>query len=420
MRILLAVVAMGCLLGTAVQAGDWPGWRGPTGQGTCQEKDLPLTWSADGKGVLWKAPLPESQNGVQPDQNQSSPIVSRGRVFVTASWWPKGVVKTSQPPEHHVLCYQASDGKLLWDVTVEPGPWKLTDLRGGYTAPTPASDGERVYVVFGSSVIAALDFDGKPVWRREIKPYNFDVAVGSSPVLFGETVLLQCDQVSGTSMLLGLDRKTGEVKWDEKRPKVNFSHSTPVLVEVKGKPQLLVAASDALQGVDPASGKVLWWCKGNGDTVSPVMGQGLVYLDSGRGGTAGVAADPTGSGDVTNTLVRWKVDRVPQCFSSPVIVGDLLYRLQDQETLLCRNLLTGAEVYSKRLAGVSVRVSPFTTPDGRIYAASSGKSHVLKPGPTPEILATNDLGDASDASPAISDGRIFLKGRKYLWCIGAK
>jgi outer membrane protein assembly factor BamB len=149
------------------QAGDWPGWRGPTGQGFSDERDLPLRWGGkSGENVLWKAPLPgqDDENNRQ-DQNQSSPIVSRGRVFVTASFW-RADVSNKEFPEHRVACYRAEDGKRLWDVTVPPGPWRLRDLRGGYTAPTPAADGERVCVLFGSAVLAALDFEGKFLWRK--------------------------------------------------------------------------------------------------------------------------------------------------------------------------------------------------------------------------------------------------------------
>ncbi len=416
----LSVLCVSVVSLTAVRAADWPSWRGPTGQGICDEKDLPLTWGGkDDANVLWKMPLPGVEAKATPDKNQSSPIVSKDRVFVTTSFWPKGVKPGDEFPQHHVACYQAADGKQLWDKTVQPGPWKFGDLRGGYTAPTPASDGERIYVVFGSSVIAALDFEGKSVWRKEIKPFAFDVAVGSSPILYDDTIIYQCDQVSKSARLLAYDRKTGEVKWEEKRPKQNFSHSTPVLVKIKDKPQLLVAASNALQGIDPVSGKVLWWCDAAGDTVSPVYGSGVVYCDSGRGG-GGVAVDPTGEGNITKTNLKWKVSPVPEGFSSPAIVGDYLYRLHSPTTLKCWKLETGEVAFSERLAGVSTASSPIATADGRIYFASAGKSFVLKAGPKLDILATNDLGEEGEASPAVADGRIFLKGRQHLFCIGKK
>ncbi len=422
-RSLLLVISVLFVPSTA-PAGDWPGWRGPTGQGVSAEKDLPLSWNGKtGDNVLWKVHLPGQDGKAKQDRNQSSPIVVKGKVFVTASYWPEGVDPGKNYPEHHVVAYAAADGKQLWDVKVAPGPWKLTDLRGGYTAPTPACDGERVYVVFGSSVIAALDLDGKPVWRKEVVPFEFDVAFGSSPVLYGDTVILQCDGVKRSSRLVAFDRKTGDVKWEQKRPQNEFSHSTPIVARIGDKDQLLVAASNAVQGVDPASGKVLWWCAGKGDTVSPIFGAGVVYLDSGRGGSA-VAVDPTGSGDATNSHRKWTVPQVPEGFSSPVIVGDLMYRLHNPATLKCWKLATGEVVFSERLEGVSTASSPFTTPDGRIYLANAGKTFVLKAGPKLEVLATNDLGDVTDASAspsaAVADGHIYLKGRQYLHCIGKK
>jgi outer membrane protein assembly factor BamB len=388
--------------------------------GVSAEKDLPLRWSnKTGENVLWKMPLPGVEEKAKQDQNQSSPIVAGGRVFVAASYWPVGKTEKDYP-EHHVVCYDAVDGKICWDVKVEPGPWKLTDLRGGYTAPTPAADAERLYVTFGSAVLAALDVrDGKQVWRQEITPYNFDVACGSSPVLFEDNVLLQCDQIKGSSMLLAFDRKTGAKKWTTKRPTANFSHSTPTLVKVSGKPQLLVAASNALQGVDPTTGEVLWWCDGAGDTVSPVYGDGLVYLDSGRG-SVGVCVDPTGKGNVTKSHRKWKNDRVAEGFSSPVIVGEYLYKLHNPGVLRCTKLPTGEEVYTERLQGVATRCSPIVTGDGLIYVASAGKTFVVKPGAKMDVLAVNDLEDTGDSSAAVSGGKIYLKGRKYLWCVGKK
>jgi outer membrane protein assembly factor BamB len=419
----LALVA--CALGAVASgtAADWPGWRGPTGTGQTDDKKLPLTWNGKtGENVRWKAELPlqgaaDVVSGV--DENQSSPIARRGRVFVTVSHW-SAKKDPSVHPEHHVVCYRADDGKQLWNVKVEPGPWLFADLRGGYTAPTPAADDARVYVVFGSSVIAALDHDGKQIWRKEIKPFKFDVALAASPVLVGDTVVMQCDELDKQSRLIAYDKKTGEVKWEALRPTVGFAHSTPVLAEIGGKKQLLVAASNALQGVDPDNGKVIWTCAASGDTVSPVFGGGLVYLDSGRGGSAGVAVDPTGTGDVTKTHLKWKIDKAPEGFGSPVIVGDYLYRLNSPGVLRCIKLATGEVVYSERLNGVSVHASPIAAPDGRIYLASAGKTYVVKAGEKFEILATNDLGDAGHASPAVADGKMFLKGRKMLYCVATK
>jgi outer membrane protein assembly factor BamB len=404
---------------SSAHAEDWPCWRGPTGQGVSTEKELPLAWGGKGgESIRWKTPLPGVEAKVRQDQNQSSPIVAGRRVFASASYWPAGGDDKGFP-EHHVVCYNADDGAVQWDVKVEPGPWKLTDLRGGYTAPTPATDGERVFVMFGSSVLAALDVrDGKQIWREEIRPFNFDVCAGGSPVLFEDSVILQCDQVNKTSMLLAFDRKTGARKWEQKRPTLSFSHSTPTLIRVKDKPLLLVAASNQLQGVDPTDGKVIWWCEAEGDTVSPVYGDGLVYSDKGRGGPA-VAVDPTGEGNVTKSHRKWTLN-LPEGFSSPVIVGEYGYRLSNPGLLRCWKVADGELVFNERLQNVATRCSPIATADGRIYLASAGRSYVIKAGPKLEILATNDLDDASDAAPAVSGGRLYLKGRKFLYCIGKK
>src|SRR5262245_39536043 len=222
-----ALLAVGLLTAAGPALADnWPGWRGPTGMGQADEKGLPLTWGGPKQeNVLWKAPL--LPDGAKPDQNQSSPIVWGERVFVTASWWPAGA-GPDRHPEHHVLCFRTADGKRLWDATVPPGPWLLKDLRGGYTAPTPATDGERVYALFGSSALAALDLDGKLLWRKEIAPHFFDVAVGTSPVVHRGTVLVLCDQLREhkASRLLAFDGKTGELKWERKRPEADWAHST--------------------------------------------------------------------------------------------------------------------------------------------------------------------------------------------------
>ncbi len=417
-------VTVGLLAAGIIAAADWPGWRGPTGAGQTPERDLPLTWGGkDRENVLWKVPLVENADKVKFDQNQSSPIVKGDRVFVTVSYWPAGVAQ-DQFPEHHVVCFAAADGKRLWDTVVPPGPWLLKDLRGGYTAPTPAADGDRVYALFGSSVLAAIDVDGKLVWRKEITPHFFDVAIGTSPVLYKDTVLVACEQQRDrkASVLLAFDRKTGDVAWEQKRPDADWTHSTPTLAEVNGKTQLLVAGAMSLQGLDPDGGKLLWWCnydKRIGDTASAVPAGGVVYVDSGRGGP-GVAVDPTGSGDVSKTHLKWTIPTVAEGFSSAAAAGEHLYRLTNPGVLHCWEAATGKEVYAERLEGVSTSASPVVTADGRVYLASAGKSYVVKAGPKFELLAANDLGEPGPASPAVSGGRIYLKGNRSLFCVGKK
>jgi outer membrane protein assembly factor BamB len=413
-----AVVVLATAIAADGRAENWPQFRGPAGMGQSNEKDLPIAWGGPkNEHVLWKTPLPHTLAQAKPDHNQSSPIIWDGKVFITTSFWPNGKTQKDYP-EHHVSCYSA-EGKQLWDATVKPGPWLLTDLRGGYTAPTPATDGASVFVLFGSGVAAAFDFAGAPLWRSELPdPQKFDVAIGTSPILYGDTLLILCDKTAKSSHLLSLDKKTGQVKWDVKRPMANFGHTTPVLAKINDRDVLLIGASSQLQAVDPTDGKVLWWANNTGDVPCPVVAGGLVYCDNGRGGV-GIAVDPNGSGDVTKTHVKWKTDKKIGGLGSPAFFGDYLYRLRDTGLTVWK-ITTGEVLDDERVAGVPTTPSPFTTADGRIYFATAGRSAVVKAGPKIEVLATNDLGEDNGSSAAVSGGRIYFKGKNHLIAIGNK
>lgn len=326
------IVLILCLLANLPPASggeNWPQFRGPTGLGYSDEKDLPVRWGGPAReNVLWTSPLVGA--------GHASPIVWGDAVFVCTVKWPGkppggGAADESVMPEHHVACYRAADGKLLWDTQVPPGPWLRDDFRsgagGGYAGPTPVTDAKLVYCVFGSSVIAALDFQGRIAWRKEIAPHTFDVTVGSSPVLYRDTVLQFCAMAKASdSQVIAFAKADGSTKWRQKLAGMEFGHSTPVIIEVEGRPQMLVLASgmsekgNALRSLDPATGKLLWWCRGAGDAASPAFGSGIVYFDSGRGGK-GVAVEPGGSGDISATRVRWTGPVIPEAISSPIIVG---------------------------------------------------------------------------------------------------
>jgi outer membrane protein assembly factor BamB len=414
------------LMSVAIARGeDWPQFRGTTGLGHTAESNLPITWGgADNENVVWKSPLI--------GDGHASPIVSGERLFVCTVRWEDSVKdRKAVIPEHHVLCYSVADGQRLWDATVEPGPWLRNDFRsgpgGGYAAPTPATDGQQVFVVFGSSVIAALDFDGRVVWRKEISPHTFDVTVGSSPVLVGDTVLMLCAMTNKKdSKLIAYDKTDGSIRWESPLPHAGFAHSTPVKIDVGGKPQLVIAASGGgesdrgVQAVDPRNGEPLWWCRGGGEAASPAFGAGLVYCDNGRGGP-GVAIDPTGSGDVTKTHIKWRVNQIPEAIGSPIIVGQRVYRLHTPNVLKCWNAETGEQVYAQRLDRLtSTWASPIADAAGRLYFATAGISYVLQSGDEFKMLAINDLGDANHASPAASNGKLFLVGTHHVFCVGAK
>ncbi len=375
-----------------------------------------------GENVLWRSPLPATAAGGEADHNQSSPVVSDGKVFVTTAFWPPGADRTSRFPEHRVTCYHAADGSRLWDVEVKPGEWLLGDLRGGYAAPTPAVAGGRVFAVFGSAVVHALDLEGRPLWSYRIPDHErFDVALPSSPVVAGDSVILQLDRKKPGATMVALDAATGELRWTKARPDCDFSHVTPVLAELGGGRQLLTPTSEALLGVDPADGATLWSCAW-GRTISPVsspvVADGLVFAVGGRGGHPGVVVDPTGRGDVTGTHLKWAVRPMSEGLSSPVAFGGLVFRLNSPGVLRCLRIADGEELYRERLEGVDPAVSPIVTADGRIYFASAGGSVVVRASPRFEVLGRSDLGDASLASAAVAGGRIYLKGRTHLYAVG--
>lgn len=404
---------------------NWPQFRGPTGLGYSTDKNLPLEWGGkEEKNVLWSAPLV--------GEGHASPIVWNDQVFVCTAFWPDDVTdKAKTIPEHHVVSYAAATGEKQWDTVITPGPWLRSDFRsgagGGYAAPTPVTDGKRVFVLFGSSVLAALDLEGKILWRKEIVPHTFDVTVGSSPVLFSDNVILLCAMANKKdSRLVAFAQSSGEQQWETKLPETGFAHSTPVIVSVEGKPQLIAPASGGgstprgLMSFDPTDGKLLWWAKSGGDAASIAYANKIVYADSGRGGL-GVAVEATGSGDVTASHTKWTVGTVPEGIGSPIIVGEYVYRLHTPGILKCWKLADGEQVYAQRLNKLSSTwASPFADANGRLYFVSGGRSFVIQSGPEFKVLAENDLNDANHASAAVSHGRIFVVGLKKIYCVGEK
>jgi outer membrane protein assembly factor BamB len=395
-------------------AADWLQWRGPERSGHTDEINLPLTWDGKTKeNVLWKVPA---------DFGHSSPIVYDGRVIVTGSVRkvPKASDQLAENHQHRVVCYRAGDGMKLWQTDIAPGSW---DTQFSFTAPTPVTDGERIFALFGSATVAALDFKGQILWQKKLPgPFKAEW-LSSSPIVYQDTLIVFVD-VSNDSWLMALDKKTGDIKWELKRKQHDRAHnSSPLLVPVKDKLQLIVAGPGAVLGMDPNSEKVIWSCKWGGNRYpSLVAGSGLVIAE-GDGGE-NIAVDPTGEGDVSKTHVKWRHARGPQGFGSPVIVGDYLYRASPPGIIRCWKMSNGESVFEERVEGVPTFSSPVATADGRIYFASAGKSCVIKAGPKLEILASNDLGDGernewtlTGPSAAVAGGRIFLRGPKTLICI---
>jgi outer membrane protein assembly factor BamB len=420
----LALTACFLVVAAGGRAGDWPGWRGPTGLGYTDEKDLPLTWDGKtGENVLWKALLHGGgkNNPEFSSPGWSSPVVWGDRVFLTTSVWPAGLTEKERRKSiaaQHVLCFRAGDGKQHWDTVVPSGKVLVDNFYHGYTVPTPVTDGKHVFALFGSGVVAALDFDGNIAWRKEVpRLKDVDGGVCSSPILYKDTVIIAGIADTG---LRALDKKTGEVRWEQKTRDRNRM-STPALIDVGGKTQLVHYAG-GIQGLDPATGEVLWFCRGvTSGQSSPVFGSGLLYTDAGRGGQFCNAVDATGKGGVSKTHVKWQERVKTAAGSSAVAVGGLVYRGSDPGLIVCRELATGKVVYEERTPRISPSASPIACADGRIYFAGSDRSYVIKAGAKFTLLATNDLNDGhAYTTPAVSGGRLFIKGKSYLWCVGTK
>ncbi len=405
------------------RAENWPGWRGPTGLGYTSEKDLPLTWDGKtGKNILWKTPIHGGgkNNPEFATPGWSSPIVWGDRIFVTTATFPAGLAekeRRSSIAQHHILCFDAKDGKQLWDTEIPAGKIVVDNFYHGYAVPTPVTDGKMVFGLFGSGVLAAVTFQGDIVWREELpRLKDSDAGVCSSPILYEDTIIIPGLQELG---LRALEKKTGKLKW-EQQTKARNTMSTPVVLQIRDKLQLIHFAG-GIQSLNPATGELLWNCKTPTAQSSPAFGGGLIYADVGRGGQQGAAVDPTGTGDVSKTHVKWQTRIEGAAGSSAIVVGTQIYRGSSSDLLRSLSLATGELLFEEKLAKLSPSSSPIATPEGRIYFASSGRTYVIQAGPKYEFLAVNDLGDGPDyASAAVSEGRIYIKGKSYLWCIGTK
>lgn len=415
----LVVVTFALLAINPLAAENWPQFRGPTSCGLSCENDLPLTWGGPkNENVLWSADL--LGHGL------SSPIVWNDRVFVVNASRKGDDAKLGRKvPEQYLACYDAAKGDLLWNTQIDLGPWKRGHsgrTGGGLASPTPATDGERVYALYGSSVLVAVDFKGKVVWRQELKPHNYDEEMATSPILFEKTVIVFCGMRNG-SRLVAFDRATGDIVWDKDLKDTGYGHNTPLIVDVNKSPRMILMgaglgeAKNAIQCFDPRTGERLWWCAGRGETASPIFVSGLVFCDSGRGGAAKLI-DPSGEGDITKSHVKWQTNML-QGLGSPIVVGKHIYRLHDNMTFACWDAETGKKIYQERVPDLTSNwATPVADAAGRIYLASGGTSVILDSGPEFKILATNKLGDPNHASPAVSGGRIFLAGEKKLHAIG--
>lgn len=398
------IVCLIWLTWSAVASADnWPGWRGPGNRGISTETDLPLNWSST-KNVRWKVALEGA--GV------SQPIVWEERIFLTAS---DGRLND----QLHVYCYHRADGRQLWHTRLFGSA--PTDLYppGGMAVPTPATDGKLVFVLFGTGELAALDSDGRPIWIRslaeEYGPFRNRWGMGTSPILVGDMLLVQVDHWS-QSYLLAVEAKTGANRWKTDRPgSVNWT--SPLAVKVKDRVEIVTFGTSFARGYDAAKGTELWRVDGMHFQCipSPVVLDDLVFASSGEN-TMAIKLDGS-RGDLTKTNVVWKNKKANAFLPSPLLYKDYLFLPGDRNFVSCFDARTGTLVWKERL-GEQFHASPVGAGDRVYIATKEGNVKVVRAGPSFELLADNPMGEQVIASPAVSNGQIFLRGEKHLYCIG--
>jgi hypothetical protein len=398
----------------AAHAENWPGWRGPRGDGTSAEKHVPSTWSQD-ENVRWKVKLPGPGN--------SSPIVWGDRVFLTQSLDTKGT-------ERAVMCFDRKNGNLLWQKVTPFRGEEPTHATNPYGAATPVTDGERVIASLGSAGVVCYDLTGKQLWHRDLGKFIHIWGNAASPILYRDLVILNCGPGERT-FLVALDKTTGNEVWkvDEPGGKSGLkgqtewtgSWSTPRVVNLRGEDQLIMSWPSAVKAYNPKTGDVLWTCGGLTELVytSPQVTPEIVVAMSGFYGAA-MAVRTGGKGDVTRSHRLWRQGekKNPQRIGSGVIVGDYLYMANaGPGTIQCIELTTGKDLWDSRRLGEACWGS-IVHADGKLYVTDqAGDTFILAANPKFEQIHRNRLGEHTNASPAFSEGDIFIRTDKHLWCI---
>lgn len=403
----LAILTSGFLAGfiASTHAESWPCWRGPRGDGTCREKNVPSNW--DPTNATWKVELP----GI----GHASPIVWSDRVFTVTS--------LPDTTERVLLCLDRATGKLLWQQTVVKGPLEKLHKENSYASGTPATDGERVYVAFrvgDEIVVAAHDFaTGQQLWL--IRPGTHDGGWGFSnePVLYKDKVILDGDS-KGDSFLVALSRKDGKELWRVNRTRKGISYSAPLIREIAGRTQMIQCGDRCVTGFDPNTGEQLWTVDGPSEefVATPVYSAkaGLVFISSSWPKTVLLAIRPDGKGNVTQTHVAWRDTKGAPYVPSMMVAGDYLLTVNNFATGFCYEAATGNVLWQEKFG--RHHASPVLV-NGLVYFINDdGQINVIKPGPQFERVAQYQLGENCYASPALSDGQVFLRGFKHLFCIG--
>ena len=386
----------------AAQEGSWPQFRGPDGQGHSTERGVPLEWS-ETRNIAWKTPIP--------GLGWSSPVVANGKVWITTAIEQRGI-------SLRVLAFDAATGKQLVNVEVNKIPYDRREInpKNSWASPTPVIDGDRVYVHFGADGTAALSSTGEIIWKNRFD-YQSQHGAGGSPIVYGDLLIFSCDG-SDVAYVIALDKNTGKQRWKTNRGfPADQAYTTPLIIRVGGKDQLISVGAFRARAYDPLTGKEIWrvrYDEGFSNVPRPVYAHGLVFITTGFQQPELLAVRPDGTGDVTKTHIAWSLTRGAPLTPSPLVVGDELYVVNDAGIATCIDARSGAIVWQQRLGG-TYSASPVFA-DGRIYfLAEQGVTTVIVPGRDFRRLATNTLDGGLLASMAISGGSLFLRTDSHLY-----
>ena len=443
--VLLTFVSLPWLQNLNAAETSWTTWRGPSGAGVAAGARPPTTWS-DQQNIKWKVKLPGS--------GFSTPIIWKDRIFLLSAIEtteeqpaaaavaapapaPKeegdtrrrrggfgGVPKPTRYHDFIVMAVDRKTGGMLWQKTARREvPHEARHETNTYASASPVTDGKRLFVSFGSRGLYCYDLDGALLWEKDLGNMQTrgSFGEGSSPALAGDRLIVPWDH-EGQSFIVALDTKTGAEVWRQTRDE-RSSWSTPLIVEVNGRWQAVVAATKRTRSYDVATGEVVWEAGGLTPNVipTPVTGHGLVYVMSGFQGNSIQAIKLTSRGDITDTdNIVWSARKSAPYVPSPVLSGDRLYASKSRDAFLsCMNALTGEVHYQDQaLGGLGGLYASPVAANGYLYVAGrDGTVLVLKDQTTYEVVATNKLSDRIDASPVMVDRELFLRGHQFLYCI---
>jgi outer membrane protein assembly factor BamB len=393
------------LFASVAAASDWPVWRGPKGDGVVVDPSIPLKWSAS-QNVAWKVPV----SGI----GHSSPVICAGRVFLTAF--------DPATKERLLLCYDRKDGTLLWRAAVLTAEAESMHENNSPASATPAADDSHIWVTFqsGSTIVAACyDISGKQIWSNSFAGFASPHGFCGTPVLFEDLVIVNGDS-DGEAFVAGLDKITGVTRWKTPRPKRTRSFSTPLFIEVGNAPQMVLAGSKSITSLDPRTGKPIWIVDSPTDKFVATVAytDGVLFATGTSPNHTLTGIDPTGVGNVTKSHVLWTNSKGAAYVPSPIGFGKQFFTITDAGFVSLTEARTGDKLWYERLGSGVVFASPLLI-NGLIYClAGDGTMFILKWGHKFELVATNKLDEECHATPAVSNGQLFVRSANHLWCIG--